>query len=736
MHSPTASFLEEVKWLIRIILKDLKIGLNENNLFPIFHPDAQELYNVCSSLSKVCHDLSDPYSSSGEAAITLFNPFRPMLGQRAAYENVENLMNHNPFYIETKIDGERIQLHKNKGEFRYFSRRCHDYSDSFGVTEFRGTLTPHVTRCFSTDLVSCILDGEMIAFDADNDVFVPKGTNIDIKAATLEIFDVLSINGEVLANLPLSERLQRLEGMVKPIPRRLEFVERKQASTREEVVTALNDIIDKRGEGIVVKNPASVYKPNKRKGSGWFKIKPDYVDSLSDQLDVLIVGGHYGVGRHGGMISHFLCAVAVPPQNPNDYPSVFQSFCKVGSGISLKELRDLCQDLNKHWRKFNPSNPPSNIQLGPGLKEKPDVWIEPSKSAILQIRAAEITQSEKFKCGYTLRFPRVDKIRTDKNWFDCMTLDELDNLRSSTCGYLPNKGIDDDGVSQPVAKKRRGVATKIETSRSVAAHLKGADITNIKEVSKLFKDYEFCVMNGSNEHSKGTLERQIAERGGTFTQNPCSSTYCVIAEKVNVRVKNVISRGEFDVVTVDWLVKCLDKDEVLAYMPQDLIFASTKTKDKLAEYFDKYGDSYTEDVTQERLHKIFSELKYEVEISADEIAEIESRYFPNESQFGLFRRCQAYVDCWSEIGGDTSEKTSQDIDLLALEFQFYGGQISACLDKDVTHVLVDKTATARLSILRERIRQMKRKPHIVSDAWVRDCIAKSFIMEERLYEPS
>ena len=31
-------------------------------------------------------------------------------------------------------------------------------------------------------------------------------------------------------------------------------------------------------------------------GSGWLKIKPEYVDSLTDQLDLLIVGGYFGVG--------------------------------------------------------------------------------------------------------------------------------------------------------------------------------------------------------------------------------------------------------------------------------------------------------------------------------------------------------------------------------------------------------------------------------------------------------
>ncbi len=31
-------------------------------------------------------------------------------------------MNHEEFFIETKVDGERIQLHKRNEEYRYFSR--------------------------------------------------------------------------------------------------------------------------------------------------------------------------------------------------------------------------------------------------------------------------------------------------------------------------------------------------------------------------------------------------------------------------------------------------------------------------------------------------------------------------------------------------------------------------------------------------------------------------------------
>lgn len=77
----------------------------------------------------------------------------------------------------------------------------------------------------------------------------------------------------------------------------------------------------------MVKNPESKYQPNTRKG-GWLKIKPDYVVGLMDELDLLIVGGYFGEGHRGGMMSHFLCGVAVPNEDGGE-PEVFHSFCKV-----------------------------------------------------------------------------------------------------------------------------------------------------------------------------------------------------------------------------------------------------------------------------------------------------------------------------------------------------------------------------------------------------------------------
>ena len=66
--------------------------------------------------------------------------------------------------------------------------------------------------------------------------------------------------------------------MFKPHEGVLMFTERKKVTNREEVINELNEAIDNRLEGIVLKDPTSVYKPNNRKG-GWYKIKPEVINA-------------------------------------------------------------------------------------------------------------------------------------------------------------------------------------------------------------------------------------------------------------------------------------------------------------------------------------------------------------------------------------------------------------------------------------------------------------------------
>jgi DNA ligase-4 len=61
----------------------------------------------------------------------------------------------------------------------------------------------------------------------------------------------------------------------------------------KEVVAALNAAIDRREEGLLLKDPDSVYKPNIRNKGGWVKVKPEYSNELMDMPDLLILGGQW-----------------------------------------------------------------------------------------------------------------------------------------------------------------------------------------------------------------------------------------------------------------------------------------------------------------------------------------------------------------------------------------------------------------------------------------------------------
>lgn len=89
------------------------------------------------------------------------------------------------------------------------------------------------------------------------------------------VFDILLYNGEVLTNKPLIARLEILEKIIEPEEGTIIILNRKQISSNSEVIDLLNEAIDNREEGIVMKESMSVYKPNVRKNGGWYKIKPE-----------------------------------------------------------------------------------------------------------------------------------------------------------------------------------------------------------------------------------------------------------------------------------------------------------------------------------------------------------------------------------------------------------------------------------------------------------------------------
>lgn len=737
------SSAEEQKWLIRMIMKDLKLGISENTIFSIYHPDARDLFDVTSSLSKVCTMLKNPLVRLNEIEISLFNPFRPMLAEQASPEQIEKLMSNQSFYIENKYDGERIQLHKEGNKYMYFSRNCIDFTNHYGGTPFEGSFTPFIAEAFNSNMKNCILDGEMVGYNKKLKCFGSKGENFDVKNLGLQniyqpciiIYDILFHNDQILTNHPLNERLQYLKNTFTPIEGRIQSSPVKIASTEKEVVNALNEAIDNHEEGIMIKDILSVYYPNKRK-KGWIKVKPEYVNNLMDELDLLILGGYFGEGKRGGLISHFLLGVS---SYDNDENPVFYSFTKVGSGYSYQELYELLLKLNSYWKIYDKKNPPSNIILASGYKEKPDVWIEPENSAILQVKAAEITQSDRFKTGCSLRFPRVEKIRYDKSWKQCLTFTELENLRKEKSGRLANRHcISKQNDEEYNISPKKQKITMTSSKPTVAPYFQPADISQIKMKSKIFEGIEFCIINGPSSYPKHSLEKMVAECGGNLTQNPGLNTFCVVADKITLKVKNILTTKKYDVVKANWLLKCIFKTNLISWTPSDMWYSCTSTLEKFAEDFDKYNDSYTNNVTENSLREIFNKIEkmYKNQSSNEEIAKIEMSYFPNDALHGLFRICRIYIDNKLIIGEESSKILDYSSQITELQLKLYGSIIIPKIDDYTTHVITYSCDSSRIKALKEINQSRQKRFHLVTENWVTECIKNKRLLNERYYQPT
>lgn len=236
------------------------------------------------------------------------------------------------FWIEEKLDGERMQLHMVEDDtvsggrrFAFWSRKAKDYTYLYGhgFDDDNAALTRHIRDAFDPRVRNIILDGEMITWDPDTDKMVAFGT---LKTAALaeqknpfqksgsrplyRVFDCLYLNDQNITRFMLKDRRNALEGAVRNVHRRLEIHHYEVADSVEAIDPALRKIVAEASEGLVLKNPRSVYRLNSR-NDDWMKVKPEYMLDFGESLDSVVIGGYYGSGHRGGGIGSFLCGLRV-----------------------------------------------------------------------------------------------------------------------------------------------------------------------------------------------------------------------------------------------------------------------------------------------------------------------------------------------------------------------------------------------------------------------------------------
>ena len=554
---------EEQRWIISIILKDLKIGLSYESFFKNFDIRAVDIYNSTSSLISVCEYLSDPKNDKySQTFYQVFSPIKPMLVARMTLDNIMKTFQGVNAIVETKYDGERIQCHLHENEVQFFTRKGVDYTAIYG---------PKFSHLIKTSInaKSAILDGEIVVYDKVNQKFAPFGDNKTIakeiietdKCLVYEIFDIIyltSPNGQIysLNNVILSDRKKILSKIVTPVPNKIEIVLGIEVNSIDEIMAQFNLALQRAEEGIVIKRSDSIYKPDKR-CPDWVKMKCDYIDTIVDTLDLIIIGGYYGEGKrtvnntfsqsipnsinnmnnilnnsnndfYSDSVTTFLMGIVKELDEKNPSKSVILPIVKVGSGYNMTTLNIIRNKLRAHWKKYDSKNPPTLFgNWKPAQSEKPDVYLDdPSISIILEVKAAEIVPSETFPAKVTLRFPRVVKTRFDKSWNDALQYDELiklydislNNVKKNNELYKSDSNNDGNVLQHKhIIKrgKRKNIMNSLESEvdsdisseefrgkknkkdeiySRILPSFRDTDTTYVNKISNLFQGFQFLIL--------------------------------------------------------------------------------------------------------------------------------------------------------------------------------------------------------------------------------------------------
>jgi DNA ligase-4 len=750
---------EEMMWLIRIILRQMKVGATEKTLFDAWHEDAENLFNVSSSLRRVCWELVDPRIrlDGNDTGIKIMQCFQPQLAQFQSHTvekmvtNMQCTEEDPTFWIEEKLDGERMQLHMIHDEttpgdyrFNYWSRKAKDYTDLYGkgFEEEQSALTRHLKHAFNEKVRSIILDGEMISWNMRDDRIVGfGGLKTHAKAhredhnsqecrPLFRVFDCLYLNGEALTNYSLRDRRKALDTAVKNVYRRLEIHEYKEATIAAEVEPMLRKVVAEASEGLVMKNPRSVYRLNER-NNDWMKVKPEYMAEFGENLDCIVIGGYYGSGHRGGNLSSFLCGLAPPHAQGSPNPELMWSFCKVGGGMTAQDYAEIRHMTDNKWNDWDKNNPPTEwIELGGwehGLQyEMPDVWIKPSESIVLQIKAASVITGEKrYRTGCTLRFPRFTAIRKDKDWKQALTFESFWALKARAEHEKKEKEFKVDDARKKRAKRsRKKELTIVGADEQVKTPFAGPE-------TALFNGMSFYIINGAAKplnKTKAELEQLVKANGGNIVATHTNTETICIAEGNPIRVASIKKAGTRNIFRPQWLLECIQQAKVdtgrpnvlLPIEPRHVLFSKEEDEDSFRDNIDEYGDSFARDVDMEELEKLLADMpKFEdVDYEADEIMD---ELFNDDVLDGpgcMFRGLRMYV-----AGEGAILEAAKRIILFA------GARLARSLEDDkITHVVVSGEEPARE--LRIQTASRRRPPRIVTTEWVMRSLREGTRLDE------
>ncbi len=343
-------------------------------------------------------------------------------------------------FLEDKYDGMRAQVHcgdtEQPGRVAIYSRNRDDVTESFPELE------EAFARVQPEQDGALIFDGEILGWDLDRGHALPfavLGQRIGRKRVSNEwrqqvpvifmVFDLMYAGGELLLELPLRERRNRLEAVVEKLVERVvspvivderardlqavlfaaaesTAVERLMISpsrlveNAEDIDRAYADARARANEGVMLKAAGSSYQPGRR-GIAWVKLKRELAT-----LDVVVTGAEFGHGRRAGILSDYTFAV----RGANEE---LLNVGKAYSGLTDAEIAEMSAWMMEHTLQDE------------GFFRT----VEPLM--ILEVAFNNIMRSGRHASGFALRFPRIMRIRTDKPLSEIDTVERVEEIYQS-----------------------------------------------------------------------------------------------------------------------------------------------------------------------------------------------------------------------------------------------------------------------------------------------------------------
>ena len=410
------------RYIVKILTRELRIGLVEGLVESSIAKAFGRKLAAVRQANMFTGDIgatallakSDALDSAGKA---LFAPFAFMLAQpeEDPAEIVAAL--GADAIADDKYDGIRAQIHSDGSEVRIYSRTLDNVTHRF----------PEVAEAARAVGRKVILDGEIVAFSDRILPFAIIQKRLGRREVTPKLladapvvyfaFDLLYLDGEVLFEVPLRDRLAKLREVIPspstsvragptrdlggessdgvPTPPGPSLTLGMTSLVRDAAhVDELFDAARARAnEGLVVKDPESVYTPGRR-GKSWLK----YKKALAT-LDCVVTAAQWGNGKRRAVLSDLTFAVLREGELVN--------IGKAYSGLTDAEIAAMTEQLRAATLET----------YGPVHRVEPAI--------VLEIAFDRIQESKRHKSGYALRFPRIVRIRDDKTPAEISTIDEV-----------------------------------------------------------------------------------------------------------------------------------------------------------------------------------------------------------------------------------------------------------------------------------------------------------------------